>query len=80
MGEIRIDIPRDLERAFEAAFAGEDKAAAVLRVIREEIARRERLSTPTSTETLLDEILAFGSTAPSITDDEIRRIREELRA
>jgi hypothetical protein len=40
MGEIKIDIPRDLEAAFEEAFPGEDKAQAILGLIHAELARR----------------------------------------
>ncbi len=41
MGEIKLDIPGDMEAAFERAFRAEDKAAAVHRVIESEIARRQ---------------------------------------
>ena len=41
MGEIKIDIPKDMEAAFEEAFPDEDKAAAVLHLIEAEIARRQ---------------------------------------
>ena len=41
MGEIKIDIPKDMEAAFEEAFSGVDKSAAVLRLIEAEIARRQ---------------------------------------
>jgi predicted nucleic acid-binding protein len=42
MGEIKINIPKDMETAFEAAFPGEDKAGAILRLIQTEIAKPDR--------------------------------------
>ena len=41
MGEIRINIPKELEKAFDSAFPEDDKAAAVLRLIRQEIERKQ---------------------------------------
>ena len=85
MGEIRIGIPKDMERAFEAAFPGEDKAAVVLRLIQAEIARRQKsgpgggVTTEEPFDGLVAEVLRLRDEPPYFTDEEIRRAREELR-
>ena len=79
MGEIRIRIPDDMERAFDTAFPGANKEEAILRILRQEIARRKQEIHCSDAEKLIDDIVAFGSAAPVVTDDEIRRLREEVR-
>ena len=81
MGEIKIDIPKDMEAAFEAAFPGEDKAAAVLRLIEAEIARRKDADAGAEGkfEDLVEEVLRLRRQPPYFTDEAIRRAREDLR-
>jgi hypothetical protein len=79
MGEIRIDIPKDIEAAFDAAFPGEDKAAAILRLIRAEIAKRQHADAEETFDDLVAEALRLREEPPYFTDDDIRRAREELR-
>jgi hypothetical protein len=81
MGEISVNIPKDMEAAFEEAFPGRDKAAAVLDVIRAEIAKRQDADAAGETrfDELVDEVLRVREEPPFITDEEIRKIREELR-
>jgi hypothetical protein len=81
MGEIRVDIPRDLETAFDEAFAGQDKAAAILALIRTEIAKRQNAdaSAERSFDDLIEEVLRLREQPPYMTDEEIRKVREELR-
>jgi hypothetical protein len=79
MGEIKVNIPKEMEAAFDKVFAGEDKAVAVLALIRTEIAKRQKLDAETSFDELVDEVLRLREEPPYATDDEIRRIREELR-
>jgi hypothetical protein len=82
MGEIKIDIPQDMETAFEEVFPDEDKAAAILRLIRSEIARRqssEALAGERSFEELVGEVMRLREEPPFVTGEDIRRAREELR-
>ena len=81
MGEIKIDIPKDMEAAFEDAFPGEDKAAAVLRLIEAEIARRQDADAAAERnfEDIVEELLGLHQEPPYFTDEDIRKAREELR-
>ncbi len=81
MGEIKINIPKDMETAFEEAFPGEDKAAANLRLIQTEITKRQNADAiaERSFDDLVEEVLRLREEPPYVTDEEIRRVREELR-
>ena len=82
MGEIKINIPKDMEKAFEEVFPGEDKAAAILRLIQSEIAKRQGSEAATdewSFEELVEEVMRLRDEPPYFTDEDIRRAREELR-
>jgi hypothetical protein len=81
MGEIKINIPKDMEMAFEKAFPGEDKAAAILRLIESEIARRHGADATAerSFDDLVAEVLRLREEPPYFTDEDIRKAREELR-
>ena len=79
MGEIKINIPKDMETAFEAAFPGEDKAGAILRLIQTEIAKRRDTAGQESFDALVEEALRTRNEPPYFTDEDIRRAREELR-
>ena len=80
MSKIEIDIPKDLERAFEEAFPGSDKAAAVWRVIRQEIERKQAEAGVTRAGSLVDLARRLRASGPSFTADEIRQAREEGRS
>ncbi len=77
MGEIRIDIPKDMEAAFEEAFPGEDKAAAILRLIQAELGKRQ--TAEESFDELVVAALRLRDEPPYFTDEDVRRAREELR-
>ena len=77
MGEIKIRIPKNMEAAFQKAFPDDDKAAAVLRLVEAEIARRQ--DTERNFEDIVEEALRVRQQPPYFTDEEIRKIREELR-
>jgi hypothetical protein len=82
MGEPKINIPKDMEKAFVEVFPGEDKAAAILRLIQSAIARRQSSEAATdewSFEELVEEAMRLREEPPFVTDEEIRRAREELR-
>jgi hypothetical protein len=76
MGEIKINIPKDMETAFEEAFPGEDKAAAIMLLIEVEIAKR---TAERSFDDLVEEVLRLRDEPPYFTDEDIRKAREELR-
>lgn len=79
MGEIKINIPKDIEAAFEEAFPGEDKAAVVLHLLEAEIARRRHLDKERKFEDLVEDVLRARREPPYFTDEDIRKAREELR-
>jgi hypothetical protein len=81
MGEIKVNIPKEMEAAFEKAFPGEDKAVALLRLIQAEIARRQDIGAVAerSFEDIVDEVLRLREEPPYFTDDDIRKARQELR-
>ena len=81
MGEIKVNIPKDMEAAFEEAFPGKDKAAAVLHLIRAEITKRQTTEAVAERnfEDIVDEILRLRREPPYFTDEDIRKVREELR-
>jgi hypothetical protein len=82
MGEIKINIPKDMEKAFEEVFPGQDKATAILRLIQSEITRRqnsEAAADDRSFEELVGEVMRLREEPPFVTDEDIRRAREELR-
>jgi len=81
MGEIKINIPKDMEAAFEEAFPGEDKTAVVLHLIEAEIARRQDADAAAerSFEDIVQEMLRVRQEPPYYTDEDIRKAREELR-
>ena len=70
-----------MEAAFEEAFPGEDKAAAVVRLIQTEIARLQNAGATAERrfEDLVDEVLRVREEPPYFTDEDIRRVREEFR-
>lgn len=81
MGEIKVNIPKDLEAAFEEAFPGEDKAVAVLQLIQVEIAKRQSIDAvgEGTFEDIVAEVLRLREEPPYFTDEDIRKAREELR-
>ena len=81
MSEIRVDIPKDMEAAFEEAFPVEDKAAAILHLIQAEIAKRQNGApvVEDSFDDLVAEVMRLRDEPPYFTDEDIRRAREELR-
>jgi hypothetical protein len=66
-----------MEMAFEEAFPGEDKAAAILRLVRAEIAKRQNGAPDAedSLDDLIAEVMRLRDEPPYFTDDDIRRAR-----
>lgn len=79
MGSIQFNIPDDVVRRFEEAFAGQDKDAVVTELLRRAVdagqqpLRERKLS-------LVEQMREMHAKATrSYSDEEIRAIREELR-
>lgn len=81
MGEVKVNIPKDMEAAFEETFPGRDKAEAVLDLIRAEIARRQDIdaSGEGNFDSIVEEVLRVRKEPPYFTDEDIQRARKELR-
>ena len=79
MGQIKIRIPEDMDAELEKAFPGEDKAAAILHIIEAEMARRRGPGMEPKFEDLVEEVIRLRKEPPYVTDEDIRRAREELR-
>jgi len=78
-----IRIPDDVKEALDKAFAGEDKDAIIAQIIRDGLAARatkiEHKAAPEPAPDLVQRFREFRKGMPSISQDEIRRLREEGR-
>ena len=73
---MNFSIPDDVKEAFNKAFEGENKSAVVARLMVRAIEEEERTRRSRSFVERLRQIRAPGR---PVTEDEIRRAREELR-
>ena len=76
MATMNFSIPDDVKEAFNKAFAGENKSAIVARLMRRAIEENERNR---RSQGLVERLRQIRATGRPMTDDEIRRAREELR-
>jgi len=76
MGTMNFSIPDDLKDAFNEMFKDENKSAVISKLIRDEVERRRLMAQRREAVEAINEI---RKSAPSITQAEIRAIREELR-
>ena len=76
MATMNFSIPDDVKEAFNKAFEGENKSAVVARLMRSAVEEKERARRSRSFVERLREIRARGR---PVTEDQIRRAREELR-
>ncbi|MFZ1445444.1 MAG: hypothetical protein WAS49_08200 [Candidatus Dechloromonas phosphoritropha] len=77
MGTMNFSIPDDIKDDFNQTFAHENKSAVVAKLLREAVvqARRKQQS-----DEAIDRILArLGQERTRVSDEEIRRAREEGR-
>lgn len=82
MTVMTICIPDDVKEAFDKAFEGEDKDAVIADLIRKALhmradAVRARADAPK--RDLVAEFRKLRESTPSMTNEEIRQAREELR-
>lgn len=76
MATMNFSIPDDIKDAFNQTFANENKSAVVARLLKEAVekARRKQQS-----DAAIDRILSRLQQRTPVTDEEIRRTREEGR-
>lgn len=77
MGIMQFNIPDDVKAAFEAAYQGQDADAVVAELLRKALEESQATGTPTSfaerTKAIRDRC------SRSYSDEDIRRMRDELR-
>ena len=83
MGEIRINIPKDMEARLEAVFPGEDKSAVLLRLAQVafgQVSAATKGEAPSqSNKSFVELANEIRSRSRVVTEEEIRAAREELR-
>jgi len=76
MATMNFSIPDDVKDAFNKAFEGENKSAVVSGLMRRAIEEKERKRRAAG---LVERLREIRTGSRPMTDDEIRRAREELR-
>ncbi len=79
-----IRIPDDVKEAFDKAFEGEDKDAIIAQIIREAAEAKVRAATEEEEKArrrreAVDRILELRKNMPALSNEEIRKAREEGR-
>lgn len=77
MATMNFSIPEDVKERFNRVFAGRNKSAVVTRLLEDAIVRAEQQE---RSDAAIDRILARRRTATVTSEDEVRRIRDELRS
>ncbi len=78
MTVMTIRIPDDVKEAFDKAFEGQDKDAVIADLIRKALEKAPATAHAPKRD-LVAEFRKFRESAPSVSQDEIRRLREEGR-
>jgi hypothetical protein len=76
MATMTFSIPDEVQKAFDEAFEGANKDAIVTNLLRRAIKEKLRRNRPAG---LVDRLNQIRARSRPVTDDEIRRAREELR-
>ena len=76
MGTMNFSIPDDLKTAFNELFKNENKSAVISNLIRAEVERRRLMG---QRHNALESIEARRQAMPGISQEEIRRLRDESR-
>jgi hypothetical protein len=76
MATMNFSIPDDVKEAFNKAFEGENKSAVISNLMRRAIEQKER---DRRSAGLVERLRQMRAKSRPMTDDEIRRAREELR-
>lgn len=74
MSTVSFSLPDDVEQAFNATFAGQNRNAVIADLMREAVRRAQ---TGQQDIGAIDRVLAQYAHAPSLTDAELRSAREE---
>lgn len=77
MATVNFSVPDDVKKAFDRTFARQNKSAVIAELMREAVARKERL---TVRRDALRRIAARRSSRPKVDDQTVRRDREKGRA
>jgi hypothetical protein len=76
MATMNFSIPEDVKEAFNKAFEGENKSAIVARLMRKAVEERERAR---RSGDFVERLRRIQARTRPVTDEEIRRARQELR-
>jgi hypothetical protein len=76
MGTMNFSIPDDVKDAFNKAFEGENKSAVIVRLMRRAVEEKER---DRRSQGFVERLRQIRAGSRPVTDEEIRRAREELR-
>jgi hypothetical protein len=76
MATMNFSVPDDVKEAFNRAFEGENKSAVITRLMRRAIEEKERNR---RSQGLVERLRQIRANSRPMTDEEIRRAREELR-
>ena len=76
MATMNFSVPDDVKEAFNKAFEGQNKSAIIARLMRRAVEEEERRRRLTG---LVERLRRIRANSLPMTDDEIRRAREELR-
>lgn len=76
MGTMNFSVPDKVKEEFNEYFAGENKSAILTKLIEEAINEKKKQARRAKA---IDAILEFRKTAKPISDEEIYRIRQEIR-
>jgi hypothetical protein len=76
MATMNFSVPDDVKEAFNRAFEGENKSAVITRLMRRAIEEKERTQ---RAQGLVERLRQIRANSRPMTDEEIRRAREELR-
>jgi hypothetical protein len=76
MSTVNYSVPEDVKEAFNRTFEGRNKSAVIADLMREAVERTERKA---RARRAFEQLNADRCQRPTITDDEIRAVRDELR-
>jgi len=76
MATVNYSVPEDIKAAFNEAFANQNKSAIIAGLMREAVADQERVQ---SRACAIDRLMELRSRTSSVTANQIRAVREEIR-
>ena len=76
MATVNFSVPEQIKEEFNRCFAGQNKSAILSRLMQDAIEQHKRQQRRVQA---IDELLTFRKTQPPISDQEIAKLRQELR-